>query len=105
VLSKSRIFKFLKRDCGTIPVAEITSGIIIIIIILLTSSLSGVGQKRIGRPPHHLRQQIPASALGGILQNLAAPEGQRRRQHENNFRHHRARSRRPNEKFPKASSL
>jgi hypothetical protein len=24
-LSKSRIFKFLKRDCGTIPVAEITS--------------------------------------------------------------------------------
>jgi hypothetical protein len=25
-LSKSRIFKFLKRDCGTIPVAEITSG-------------------------------------------------------------------------------
>jgi hypothetical protein len=26
VLSKSRIFKFLKRDWGTIPVAEITSG-------------------------------------------------------------------------------
>jgi hypothetical protein len=26
VLSKSRIFKFLKRDCGTINVAEITSG-------------------------------------------------------------------------------
>jgi hypothetical protein len=26
VLSKSRIFRFLKRDCGTIPVAEITSG-------------------------------------------------------------------------------
>jgi hypothetical protein len=26
VLSKSRIFKFLKRDCGTIPVAEITNG-------------------------------------------------------------------------------
>jgi hypothetical protein len=26
VLSKSRIFKFLKRDCGTIPVAEIISG-------------------------------------------------------------------------------
>jgi hypothetical protein len=26
LLSKSRIFKFLKRDCGTIPVAEITSG-------------------------------------------------------------------------------
>jgi hypothetical protein len=26
VLSKSKIFKFLKRDCGTIPVAEITSG-------------------------------------------------------------------------------
>jgi hypothetical protein len=26
VLSKSRIFKFLKRDYGTIPVAEITSG-------------------------------------------------------------------------------
>jgi hypothetical protein len=26
VLSKSRIFKFLNRDCGTIPVAEITSG-------------------------------------------------------------------------------
>jgi hypothetical protein len=26
VLFKSRIFKFLKRDCGTIPVAEITSG-------------------------------------------------------------------------------
>jgi hypothetical protein len=26
VLPKSRIFKFLKRDCGTIPVAEITSG-------------------------------------------------------------------------------
>jgi hypothetical protein len=26
VLSKSRIFKFLKRDCGIIPVAEITSG-------------------------------------------------------------------------------
>jgi hypothetical protein len=26
VLSKFRIFKFLKRDCGTIPVAEITSG-------------------------------------------------------------------------------
>jgi hypothetical protein len=26
VLSKSRIFNFLKRDCGTIPVAEITSG-------------------------------------------------------------------------------
>jgi hypothetical protein len=25
VLPKSRIFKFLKRDCGTIPVAEITS--------------------------------------------------------------------------------
>jgi hypothetical protein len=34
VLPKSRIFKFLKRDCGTIPVAEITSGIIIIIIIM-----------------------------------------------------------------------
>jgi hypothetical protein len=26
VLSKSRIFNFLKRDCGTIPVAKITSG-------------------------------------------------------------------------------
>jgi hypothetical protein len=26
VLPKSRIFKFLKRNCGTIPVAEITSG-------------------------------------------------------------------------------
>jgi hypothetical protein len=26
VLPKSRIFKFLKRDCGTIRVAEITSG-------------------------------------------------------------------------------
>jgi hypothetical protein len=26
VLPKFRIFKFLKRDCGTIPVAEITSG-------------------------------------------------------------------------------
>jgi hypothetical protein len=26
VLSRSRIFKFLKRDCGIIPVAEITSG-------------------------------------------------------------------------------
>jgi hypothetical protein len=26
VLSKSRIFKFLKRDCGTIPVTEIASG-------------------------------------------------------------------------------
>jgi hypothetical protein len=26
VLSKSKIFKFLKRDCVTIPVAEITSG-------------------------------------------------------------------------------
>jgi hypothetical protein len=26
VLSKSRIFKFLKRDCGTIPVAEIING-------------------------------------------------------------------------------
>jgi hypothetical protein len=26
VLSKSRIIKFLKRDCGTIPVAEIASG-------------------------------------------------------------------------------
>jgi hypothetical protein len=26
VLSKSRIFKFLKRDYGTIPVAEIISG-------------------------------------------------------------------------------
>jgi hypothetical protein len=26
VFSKSKIFKFLKRDCGTIPVAEITSG-------------------------------------------------------------------------------
>jgi hypothetical protein len=26
VLPKSRIFKFLKRDCGTIPVAEIISG-------------------------------------------------------------------------------
>jgi hypothetical protein len=26
VLSKSRIFKSLKRDCGSIPVAEITSG-------------------------------------------------------------------------------
>jgi hypothetical protein len=25
VLPKFRIFKFLKRDCGTIPVAEITS--------------------------------------------------------------------------------
>jgi hypothetical protein len=25
VLPKSRIFKFLKRDCGTIPVAEIIS--------------------------------------------------------------------------------
>jgi hypothetical protein len=30
VLSKSRIFKFLKRDCGTIPVAEITSGKILL---------------------------------------------------------------------------
>jgi hypothetical protein len=26
VLSKSKIFKFLKRDCGTIPVAEIING-------------------------------------------------------------------------------
>jgi hypothetical protein len=26
VLTKSRFFKFLKRDCGTIPVAEIISG-------------------------------------------------------------------------------
>jgi hypothetical protein len=26
VFSKSKIFKFLKRDCGTIPVAEIISG-------------------------------------------------------------------------------
>jgi hypothetical protein len=26
MLPKSRIFKFLKRDCGTIPVAEIISG-------------------------------------------------------------------------------
>jgi hypothetical protein len=26
VFPKSRIFKFLKRDCGTIPVAEIISG-------------------------------------------------------------------------------
>jgi hypothetical protein len=26
VLPKSRILKFLKRDCGTIPVAEIVSG-------------------------------------------------------------------------------
>jgi hypothetical protein len=26
VFRKSRIFKFLKRDCGTIPVAEIISG-------------------------------------------------------------------------------
>jgi hypothetical protein len=26
VLPKSRIFKFLKRDCGTVSVAEITSG-------------------------------------------------------------------------------
>jgi hypothetical protein len=25
-LSKSKIFKFLKRDCGTIPVAEIING-------------------------------------------------------------------------------
>jgi hypothetical protein len=32
--SLSRIFKFLKIDCGTIPVPEIISGIIIIIIIL-----------------------------------------------------------------------
>jgi hypothetical protein len=26
VFSKFKIFKFLKRDCGTIPVAEIISG-------------------------------------------------------------------------------
>jgi hypothetical protein len=26
VFSKSRIFKFLKRDCGTIPIAEIICG-------------------------------------------------------------------------------
>jgi hypothetical protein len=26
VFSKSNIFKFLKRDCGTIPVAEIING-------------------------------------------------------------------------------
>jgi hypothetical protein len=26
VFPKSRIFKFLKKDCGTIPVAEIISG-------------------------------------------------------------------------------
>jgi hypothetical protein len=26
VFPKSRIFKFLKRDCGTVPVAEIISG-------------------------------------------------------------------------------
>jgi hypothetical protein len=26
LLSKSKIFKFLKRDCGTIPVAEIING-------------------------------------------------------------------------------
>jgi hypothetical protein len=26
VFLKSRIFKFLKRDCGTIPVAEIITG-------------------------------------------------------------------------------
>jgi hypothetical protein len=26
VFSKSKIFKFLKRDCGTTPVAEIISG-------------------------------------------------------------------------------
>jgi hypothetical protein len=25
-MSKSKIFKFLKRDCGTIPVAEIING-------------------------------------------------------------------------------
>jgi hypothetical protein len=29
VFSKSKIFKFLKRDCGTIPVAEIINGKII----------------------------------------------------------------------------
>jgi hypothetical protein len=44
VLSKSRIFKFLKRDCGTIPVAEITSGKIeifsMIIVIRLMRSKS-----------------------------------------------------------------
>jgi hypothetical protein len=41
VFSKSKIFKFLKRDCGTIPVAEIINGKIKIclfkIIILLLS--------------------------------------------------------------------
>jgi hypothetical protein len=26
VFSKSKIYKFLKRDCGTIPVAEIING-------------------------------------------------------------------------------
>jgi hypothetical protein len=26
MFSKSKIFKFLKRDCGTIPVAEIING-------------------------------------------------------------------------------
>jgi hypothetical protein len=26
VFSKSKIFKFLKRDCGTVPVAEIING-------------------------------------------------------------------------------
>jgi hypothetical protein len=37
--SLSRIFKFLKIDCGTIPVPEIISGIIIIIIIIIIIKL------------------------------------------------------------------
>jgi hypothetical protein len=44
VFSKSKIFKFLKRDCGTIPVAEIINGKIdfffINLIILIKFKMS-----------------------------------------------------------------
>jgi hypothetical protein len=35
VFSKSKIFKFLKRDCGTIAVAEIINGKLLLLLTVI----------------------------------------------------------------------
>jgi hypothetical protein len=47
VFSKSKIFKFLKRDCGTIPVAEIINGkieIFMVIIVLCGKQIADIAK-------------------------------------------------------------
>jgi hypothetical protein len=95
VLSKSRIFKFLKRDCGTIPVAEITSGKIeifskhqrfLIVIIIIISLLILLIYQR----PHRLlstvdniaeandhRVGIPSNESGWIFVPVACVSNKR----------------------------